>query len=228
MQESLPCLRDYLHFTDGTRNDHTLQARYNRQVRPIHIVAFFLDPMNLSTKLDQTQDTQLWQFFARHSSSPSEAKAMQVEFLHFRRQHRPFHLTRKCWNHADDPYVFWLMATEFTDFVVPLAIRVYSTPANSVPSEHTVSVMNVIHKKDRNRLQAERVDKLSFIYSNTRTFRASQSQNIKMGNIRLVNPLTEEEEIEIEEQLMAEEEGQGCMDRYDDEDTEAVVVDDDV
>ena|SRR5271168_398112 len=50
-----------------------------------------------------------------------------------------------------------------------LATRLFHTPANSVPSERSFSYTNILHSKSRNRLIAERVDKILYIQVNRRT-----------------------------------------------------------
>lgn len=52
-----------------------------------------------------------------------------------------------------------------------LAIRLITTPANSVPSERAFSVQNMIHTKLRNRMGAVKAAKLVFIYINSRALK---------------------------------------------------------
>lgn len=49
-----------------------------------------------------------------------------------------------------------------------LADQLYQTPANLVPSEQLFSTQNLIHSKLQNTLQADQVNKLEFIYINSR------------------------------------------------------------
>jgi hypothetical protein len=48
------------------------------------------------------------------------------------------------------------------------------TTANSVASKRAFSVMNLLYTKSRNRLSVKALDKLSFIYINTRALRSDQ------------------------------------------------------
>jgi hypothetical protein len=74
-----------------------------------------------------------------------------------------------------------------------LAIRLHHTVANLVASERSFSQMNLQHSKLRNRLDAERVNKLVYISINSRTLDVTAD---KEG-------LLEEEE--LEELLLAAE-----------------------
>jgi len=47
-------------------------------------------------------------------------------------------------------------------------MRLFRTPANSVPSDYFFSAQNHIHNKVHNRLSSTRVDKLTYIYLNCR------------------------------------------------------------
>ena len=49
-----------------------------------------------------------------------------------------------------------------------LAVRIFGTIANSVPSERSFSAVNFLHSKARNRLIPANADKLAFIYMNKR------------------------------------------------------------
>jgi len=57
-----------------------------------------------------------------------------------------------------------------------LATRVFSTPANSVPSERSFSAMNFVQDKYRSRLSAEKTDMLTFIYMNSKVLRRKPSE----------------------------------------------------
>jgi hypothetical protein len=62
------------------------------------------------------------------------------------------------------------------NLLAKLAIRVFHTLANEVPSERVFSAMNILHSKPRNRLTEDRVDKLLFIQINLRTLRRRKRQ----------------------------------------------------
>jgi len=52
--------------------------------------------------------------------------------------------------------------------LAPLAVRLFSGIANSVPSERAFSAMNYIHNRYRNRLTAENAEMLIFVFMNWR------------------------------------------------------------
>lgn len=87
-----------------------------------------------------------------------------------------------------------------------LAIRIWSTPANSVPSERAFSAQNFIHTKLRNSLSATNVDKLVYIYMNSRYFKNLQKSPFSLTEQELVQlenaelsldhvPIGDEEEV---------------------------------
>ena len=69
---------------------------------------------------------------------------------------------------AKNVTIFWNSATSLAPTIGPIAIRLISTPATSVPSERAFSILNLVHTKLRNRLSNGRVDKLQYIYINER------------------------------------------------------------
>ena len=91
----------------------------------------------------------------------------------------------------------------------PLALRIFSTPSNLVPSERAFSVMNFLYSKARNRLESERVDKLTYTYINTHIFRRINTE----GPVFDIYELTEEEEVELEQELL-QAEGMSDIDEF--------------
>src|SRR5579859_4408750 len=87
---------------------------------------------------------------------------------------------------------FWVSTINCTKALGTLCNRLFSTPANSVPSERSFSAQNYIHTKTRNSLKPDRVDKLTYIYMNSRVLDAR-----KEGN----QLLTAEEEEQLEEEM---------------------------
>ena len=60
--------------------------------------------------------------------------------------------------------------------LAPLAIRLFSSIANSVPSERAFSAMNYIHNRYRNRLTAENAEMLIFVFMNWRAEKAANEE----------------------------------------------------
>ena len=85
------------------------------------------------------------------------------------------------------------MSTEDSKFLRCLAMCIFATPANSIPSERAFSAQNFIHTKLHNSLHPSRVDKLVFIYMNSRVLKNQQRSSYKM---------TEKEKVEMEDVIL--------------------------
>lgn len=142
-------------------------------------------------------------FFRQSANSIEEADTMYIHFSLWRRQLSPFDKGAICWDYVDHgAREFWVSAINRSSSLGRLGNRLYSTPANSVPSERSFSTQNFIHSKVRNCLKPERVNKLTYIYMNSRVFRVKKEREIGFD----LYELTAEEEQQFEEELMQEEE----------------------
>ena len=221
----LPELGEFLCRDPQGINDGPFALRYKHQVKPIHIIAFYLIPTNHQVSLDPGTTTTVYTFFDWYSDSPEVAKVMRTEFLHFRRQTEEFGSGNYCWEHADDVHDFWLMQTEHTQLLAAVAVRLFSTPANSAPSEQAFSVQNLLQDKKRDRLHPERVNKLSYIHMNTRVLRKAKVQAINnkeiTEHVQRVLELSKDQEVELEEMLMdAARESDNDAEEYEDDSEE--------
>jgi hypothetical protein len=70
-----------------------------------------------------------------------------------------------------DLTMFWMFNKAECYQLSSFSIRLLNTIGNSVLSERVWSNMNYIHSKARNRLSLDTVDKLLFIYNNSRVLR---------------------------------------------------------
>lgn len=210
MKNDFPGLREFL------KQNGAFSSRYHRQVLPIHIAAFFLSPQHWTTLMDASSEAQTYEFFNQYTES-EDRKTIRTEFQCFRNQLHPFEAVRVCWEHANEPRIFWLMQLEHTKIIGKLAVRIYSTPANSVPSERSFSCQNFIHDKKRNRLGPEKVDKLTYIYMNTRVL-----NDVDRKPLKSVHALTEKEKVEMEDMLLQKEDvnGEDSEDEYSADDLE--------
>lgn len=199
MQRSHPSLEDFLNKDNGA-----FAERYRRQVMPIHIAAYYLTPQNVYAHLDLQHESKIYQFFREYTSSVEEYHTIREEFLHFRNKLCPFTSDRSCWEDIDNPRMFWLQQLEFTKVLGNFAVHIFSTPTNSVASEHSFSVQNFQHTKSRNALHSQRVNKLTYIYTNTRIL---QQMNQKANTFIIQSPytLSDKEEIELETILLQDE-----------------------
>ena len=75
-----------------------------------------------------------------------------------------------------------------------LALRIYKTPANSVPSERSFSTHKLIHDKRRNKLSVDKVDKLVFIHCNSRVL---ERNSVGWDSLSL------EEVLEMEDEMVS-------------------------
>lgn len=92
---------------------------------------------------------------------------------------------------------FWHAMQPFASNNSTAALRLYRTPANSVPTERSFSTQNLIQNKIRNRLDPTRVNKLTFSYINGRVLDRKVSQPKRWQD------LTNDEELCLEDQLIA-------------------------
>jgi Protein of unknown function (DUF 659) len=205
-------LRTFLEPNEG------FSKRYNRQVIPLHVVAFYLTPKNRQLNFDSNYQTQIFDFFARYANSEAEAMILREDYCYYISQIGPFDTTNPCWKHEDNATSFWLLAS-IRSQLGKLALRVFKAPCNSVPSERAFSIQNLIHTKTRNQLRSEKVDKLTYIYINTRVLNASQkvfpSTHLNSTK-RSPTDLTEAELVELEDELI-QDEGMSDVERIDDD-----------
>ena len=101
----------------------------------------------------------------------------------------------------NDLYTFWQFASEYSSDLAELSMRLFETPANSVPSERAFSTMNLTHTRYRNRLKVEKVDKICYIHINRRILDRKKVPRDKVK--KRIDQLNDEEALELEESLPA-------------------------
>jgi|SRR5579859_5635261 len=180
------------HFSNGNYDFlFVSDARYERQVHDIYIAAFYLDPVNRTIELDDYNNQRILTFFQTCARSQEEANLMHTHFSLWREQLTPFEKGAFCWKFAGKgAREFWISTINRTKALGVLCNRLFSTPANSVPSERAFSAQNYIHTKTRNSLKPDCVDKLTYIYMNTRVFDGRKQI------------LTADEEEQLEEEMV--------------------------
>jgi len=77
--------------------------------------------------------------------------------------------------------------------------------------------MNFLHSKTRNSLESERVDKLTYTYINMRVFRRINAEVLAHPVLDYYQ-LTEEEEVELEQELL-QAEGMSDIDEFEGDDS---------
>lgn len=178
------------------------EKRMNRQVRDIHWAAYYLNPINVGAPTTIARQNAVLRYFTVVKPD-HESHKCQTAFFHYRAHFGAFYDANPAWRLADsDPIAFWNAMHPFANEISTAAIRLFKTPANSVPSERSFSIQNFIHNKVRNRLDPIRVDKLTFIYMNRRVLdRAIQPVSREFEAVRWED-LDDEEELELEDQLL--------------------------
>lgn len=118
---------------------------------------------------------------------------MHTHFSLWREQLAPFEKGAFCWKFAGKgAREFWVSTINRTKALDILCNHLFSTPANSVPSERSFSTQNYIHTKIQNSLKSDCVNKLIYIYMNSHVFDARKEDS------QHVLTLDEEEQLEIE------------------------------
>ena len=140
-------------------------ARHQKQNVPIHLVAYFLDPSSIQSEQIPTseQNEVIIAFLKRYGSDMA-----RQQYGQFRSQQGYFSVTGSVWELAGSARAFWQEVSIFAPELARLALGIFYTPSNSVSSERSFSTRNLIHDKKRNRLDAKRADKLSFVHINKR------------------------------------------------------------
>ena len=170
------------------------KARFLRQTGDIHIVAYLLDPTTLGDDdipfYTAAEVTGILHNFFKRQGIDNQYGMTQT--LEFRYREERFHNGHFIWEYKHNMRTFWKVARSIAPAIAPIAIRLASTPCNSVPSERSFSILKLLHNKLRNRLKADKVNMLQFIYINRRVI-----ERIK------ADLATEGELIELEDALMS-------------------------
>ncbi len=77
-----------------------------------------------------------------------------------------------------------------------LAIRIFSIPVNSVPSERAFSTMNYLLEKFRAKSSVDSVDKSIYIYMNQRTLRRVANE------FKVLSDLSRDEIADLEDEVI--------------------------
>ena len=85
-------------------------------------------------------------------------------------------------------------------------------PCNSVPSERAFSIQNIIHSKIRNQLSSAKVDKLTYIYMNSRILGLKSSTSVDPSSKAQIKQvprspydLSEKQMAQMEDELLEDE-----------------------
>ena len=147
------------------------QSQFKRQIKPIHHVAYHLDPVNRTEGLDNNTQALIFTFLNHFAVGTNDEKAqMRSHFLAFKNRRAPFLANHYSWDDKDNVMLFWMICKTIPPLLATVAIRIYETAGNSVASERSFSVNKILHTAPRNRTSLDKMDKLQFIYINARVF----------------------------------------------------------
>ena len=171
---------------------------YQQQTTDIHSVAFFLDPSNVDEPLAAEIQVKVFSFLRKYIYCNDEAWVEIIEdFFQFREKQGKFNRQNPCdiWSLplVQRPKLFWQHCKSISPLLGQFAYRIFSTPANSVPSERSFSAMNYIIDKFRTSMEMERGNQATYIYMNSRVLRRAvkiprNRYNLFIGMIFILKP----------------------------------------
>lgn len=146
------------------------QARYEKQSNMESKAAWCLDPQTRGQAVRHTVSQEVIAFLIQKSGDLSEEDRQRVDrdFYEFRAGAGAWYSGNFSENLLQNPQLFWMSIRDTGTPLAKPAARLLNCLANSVPSERSFSSQNHIHSGMRNRLEQEKVNKLTFIYFNYR------------------------------------------------------------
>lgn len=137
-----------------------LETRRKTQFTPLHTAAYYLDPKNVNAPSICAENpieefSEMLSFIGKHAG-----EAGKMQFAEFRIKHGAFATFDEVWKHVEQPIMFWGLMSSFVPELGSLAVKIFKTPANSVPSERSFSTHKLFHDKRRNKLSADKVNKM--------------------------------------------------------------------
>ncbi|THV67714.1 hypothetical protein D6D28_07277 [Aureobasidium pullulans] len=147
-----------------------LDQRLIKQTTGIHYAAYALQAPE-AYKTMSTREWQLAEQFFENSIPPALHDEFFTQLSEFRGRKGRFGsaFLQKRSSSSDS---FWDYAQQYAPLLAELAVRLLSTPANSVPAERSFSSFNFIQNSFRTRLSTRRTDLLLYIYINCRALEA--------------------------------------------------------
>ena len=188
-------------------------TRFKTQTSPIHYLAYLINPMTMpDNSIPDFTPQEMWQqvhYFLIEYCQPTKTvetddldskkqsklhasdKAMS-DLLNMRNYTSFFSKGNTVWRLSNDIKAFWIFVNNSLPELGEIATRLARTPATSVPSERSFSLLNLTQSKLRNRLRNDRVDKLQYIIYNERLLK-------KLSFI----PTSEEDMVGLENALLS-------------------------
>ena len=150
----------------GNNIKNIIEKRWESIHHPVMEVAHLLDPSFHGCCLTSNSMSKISQFIQKYYSD--NAVIIWTQILNYKGKNGVF-ANKLAWETAGkvDPITWWY--GNFSDSAPELtqvAKKVLSIPTSSAASERNWSAFAYIHDKKRNRLRADRILKLVYIYSN--------------------------------------------------------------
>jgi hypothetical protein len=160
-----------------------LNDRYQRQITPLHVLAFWLLPRTIldhnSFSQQSNEQTTVLSVLRRYTTD-QEFPAIRAAFLNYYTRQESFTADTDAWECADSPKLFLQLHWDDAPGLAVIAIRLLNTIANEVPCERAFSTLKATKSKTRSRLTDDHVDKLCYIQINSRVF--ARKANLKIVN----------------------------------------------
>ena len=187
---------------DVIKPDGIWAELYHQQTTDIHWVAYFLDPENAGAVMTESVQNAVFTFMRRYIHvSDGEWYQIVSDFwdFHLKQGRFPPNESNGIWSETivKNPRIFWMYCRVKSSHLAGFALRIFSTPASSVPSERAFSAMNFILDKFRASMKVERSNKAIYIYMNQRALRRAAKKSEGLYK------LSDDESLQLEEEVLA-------------------------
>jgi hypothetical protein len=151
--------------------------RMTKQTYDLHFAAFALRPDTVKTPLTPEYNTKAIRFLETICSQEDFTDVAR-DFNNFRaRAGSHFGPQSLLFHEKFTALEAWRFIANQGSLLGSIAVRVFTTICNSVPSERSFSAVNWIHSKARNRLLPVNADMLAFIFMNSRVLQRLQAKD---------------------------------------------------
>ena len=150
----------------------TFASRFKFLYHPIHLITFALDPRY--AKLCQVPPSVLCHWLKRLHGVTAEDAALINDFGLLRASFEQTDI----WTHeaTSDPVRWWRSWGDGFPTLKKLALKLLSLPPSAASAERNWSTQDFIVSKRRNRLKAQRAEKLIYIYFNLRSLAQAEAR----------------------------------------------------
>ena len=199
-QEQLYDIDKFLQLDSVLGLEIELLQQFERQTSDIHWAGYFFDSQNAVSHLEPTVQLHVTTFLKRYIGQYTEREWAEIlqHFFDFQNRERLFNFTTDLWNPdlVNNPQLWWQYFRSRYYKLATLATQIYSTPTNSVPSEHVFLTINYLHDKFGAKSSVDSVDKNIYVYMNQRKLRRATSQ------FKTLSDLSEDEIEDLEDEVI--------------------------